>query len=709
MLQFVFFLNLVNSIVFIYISRERVNMNIESLKLGFINYLQELNESSDKEYAVNDSNISIFMYASEFKSYIEEELNVSNDILSMSINDILDMEVKNGKLVNPEEEENETTLAETKEEANSEQNIQENTNTEQSSIPQEETSVEQPIQTTENIQQPVVNKDGAIPEENPVQPDNTLITDILNTLFQEEDVINTLDTDENGELNEEEIDNFLNTIKDLDGNEEDISLDDIINAVESIKNDEFKIEGTDNSKETEEEVKQEEIKETEPTQTQNNTSSTSGGGGNSYSGNSTSSNKTTKDNSTKEKDLNSMSKSELNEELDSAKTTLDEGQNVLSSILDGTEEGLVKLQEAEDEAYKTYEDELKVLNEEMAKELDEKKTAVSDKEKEIDTKSQEIADQETVVSTAENSYNSAVSSRESLEASLSSLESTDTSKMEDAQKTEISSKISNLKAKITEAKQAETEAKTAWNEAQEKLDSLNEEKTTLEEEKSKLDENLTAFEQQIAEKYPQIAEYQQAYNDAKTAKDEYKTGAQEAIKKDIQEVQNYINEINTALTNIENKEKSKEYSVNTLGDDAVDFAKQFIGANEGDGSANKFLNGKSAAQIPWCAAFVEYIMENNNSADSIPDWYKNIENKWYCPNIDKAAKDANAFISGDEAKPGDIVLFDYEGDGRMNHIGIVVSNENGKLVTIEGNTSNKVAEKEYDTNDSRIKYCKMTA
>ena len=637
MLQFVFFLNLVNSIVFIYISRERVNMNIESLKLGFINYLQELNESSDKEYAVNDSNISIFMYASEFKSYIEEELNVSNDILSMSINDILDMEVKNGKLVNPEEEENETTLAETKEEANSEQNIQENTNTEQSSIPQEETSVEQPIQTTENIQQPVVNKDGAIPEENPVQPDNTLITDILNTLFQEEDVINTLDTDENGELNEEEIDNFLNTIKDLDGNEEDISLDDIINAVESIKNDEFKIEGTDNSKETEEEVKQEEIKETEPTQTQNNTSSTSGGGGNSYSGNSTSSNKTTKDNSTKEKDLNSMSKSELNEELDSAKTTLDEGQNVLSSILDGTEEGLVKLQEAEDEAYKTYEDELKVLNEEMAKELDEKKTAVSDKEKEIDTKSQEIADQETVVSTAENSYNSAVSSRESLEASLSSLESTDTSKMEDAQKTEISSKISNLKAKITEAKQAETEAKTAWNEAQEKLDSLNEEKTTLEE------------------------------------------------------------------------EKSKEYSVNTLGDDAVDFAKQFIGANEGDGSANKFLNGKSAAQIPWCAAFVEYIMENNNSADSIPDWYKNIENKWYCPNIDKAAKDANAFISGDEAKPGDIVLFDYEGDGRMNHIGIVVSNENGKLVTIEGNTSNKVAEKEYDTNDSRIKYCKMTA
>ena len=102
-------------------------------------------------------------------------------------------------------------------------------------------------------------------------------------------------------------------------------------------------------------------------------------------------------------------------------------------------------------------------------------------------------------------------------------------------------------------------------------------------------------------------------------------------------------------------------------------------------------------------------MENSESSENVPDWYKNIENKWYCPNIDKAAKDANAFISGDEAKPGDIVLFDYEGDGRMNHIGIVVSNENGKLVTIEGNTSNQVAERKYETNDPRIRYCKMTA
>ena len=55
-----------------------------------------------------------------------------------------------------------------------------------------------------------------------------------------------------------------------------------------------------------------------------------------------------------------------------------------------------------------------------------------------------------------------------------------------------------------------------------------------------------------------------------------------------------------------------------------------------------------------------------------------------------------------------MVLFDWDGDGHKDHVGIVVSNENGKLVTIEGNTSNQVAYNEYGTDDSRITYCKLT-
>ena len=78
-------------------------MGIEALKLGFINYLKELSEKTSKEYSVENSDVSVFAYSSEFKSYISDELSVSSEFSSMSVNDILDMEVSNGKLVNPNE------------------------------------------------------------------------------------------------------------------------------------------------------------------------------------------------------------------------------------------------------------------------------------------------------------------------------------------------------------------------------------------------------------------------------------------------------------------------------------------------------------------------------------------------------------------------------------------------------------------------------
>ncbi len=45
-------------------------MDINALKLGFANYLQSLSEISNKDYKNLDSDISIFMYSTEFKNYI---------------------------------------------------------------------------------------------------------------------------------------------------------------------------------------------------------------------------------------------------------------------------------------------------------------------------------------------------------------------------------------------------------------------------------------------------------------------------------------------------------------------------------------------------------------------------------------------------------------------------------------------------------------
>lgn len=51
---------------------------------------------------------------------------------------------------------------------------------------------------------------------------------------------------------------------------------------------------------------------------------------------------------------------------------------------------------------------------------------------------------------------------------------------------------------------------------------------------------------------------------------------------------------------------------------------------------------------------------------------------------------------------GDIIFFDWEGDGGVDHVGIVESVESGRVHTIEGNSGNAVKGRSYSLGDSRI-------
>lgn len=62
----------------------------------------------------------------------------------------------------------------------------------------------------------------------------------------------------------------------------------------------------------------------------------------------------------------------------------------------------------------------------------------------------------------------------------------------------------------------------------------------------------------------------------------------------------------------------------------------------------------------------------------------------YCPNIVNAIRREGKSVSARNAQPGDIVLFDWNGDGVSDHIGIVEKNTGSYLQTIEGNTYNGV-------------------
>ena len=58
---------------------------------------------------------------------------------------------------------------------------------------------------------------------------------------------------------------------------------------------------------------------------------------------------------------------------------------------------------------------------------------------------------------------------------------------------------------------------------------------------------------------------------------------------------------------------------------------------------------------------------------------------------------------GFSPKPGDIIFFDWEPDGSPNHVGIVEKVENGKVYTVEGNSTDDTARrKEYALNSNVI-------
>lgn len=88
----------------------------------------------------------------------------------------------------------------------------------------------------------------------------------------------------------------------------------------------------------------------------------------------------------------------------------------------------------------------------------------------------------------------------------------------------------------------------------------------------------------------------------------------------------------------------------------------------------KFVDGNVT---PYCACFVSWIMNKGGVAvKGLPGGY--------CPSI----RNANLpLVDAKKAKPGDIVLFDWNGDGICDHIGFVELNTGKALQTIEGNTN----------------------
>ncbi len=87
-------------------------MNFESLKIGFLSYLQDKFKRENKEYMLDEMNLSstnIFMYQAEFEEYVKQTTGSDISIFSQDISEIESLDFENGQFVYPDDidEENE--------------------------------------------------------------------------------------------------------------------------------------------------------------------------------------------------------------------------------------------------------------------------------------------------------------------------------------------------------------------------------------------------------------------------------------------------------------------------------------------------------------------------------------------------------------------------------------------------------------------------
>ena len=103
-------------------------------------------------------------------------------------------------------------------------------------------------------------------------------------------------------------------------------------------------------------------------------------------------------------------------------------------------------------------------------------------------------------------------------------------------------------------------------------------------------------------------------------------------------------------------------------------------------------------RVEWCACFVSWCADQCGYIESgiIPkfsgcmdgaNWFKG-NGQW---------KDRSY-----EPSAGDIIFFDWEGDGETDHVGIVEKCENGAVYTVEGNSGDACRQKQYTVGSSSI-------
>lgn len=134
--------------------------------------------------------------------------------------------------------------------------------------------------------------------------------------------------------------------------------------------------------------------------------------------------------------------------------------------------------------------------------------------------------------------------------------------------------------------------------------------------------------------------------------------------------------------------------------------KKYLGCKESDGSHKKIIDIFNMSKLktfslsyddPWCAGYVSAMACESGCDDIIPI-------SGNCDEMYKKGLICGIAINKNEWIPvtGDIVFYDWNLNGELDHVGIVDSRINFITHVIEGNKSNSVSYRDIDYRDKTI-------
>lgn len=106
------------------------------------------------------------------------------------------------------------------------------------------------------------------------------------------------------------------------------------------------------------------------------------------------------------------------------------------------------------------------------------------------------------------------------------------------------------------------------------------------------------------------------------------------------------------------------------------------------------------SRVAWCACFTHWAYHSGGWGDD----YGISANNAYCVTLANHFRSRGVFVSGNymDLAIGDVIFFDWECDGKTDHVGLVIGRDEDYVYTVEGNSGDAVRVKCYSLNSSVI-------